>query len=404
MKNQILLACLTPTMPLKSINEYMLYQIFHPKLQVKNVRIFSRDKFIKAFVLVESNPDIEQVVEDFHQKQLNVGWLKVYVSHKQYVAFDLTIEEIIAMGEGDKVKESFDKTTALTNKSLPKNQYNSVLQSREAILTHKSLDMQLTEKQQTLKEKMPKTAKDLNKKGNIYFNYNDLGKKKNPLLRFSHDIEIAKEEQVRASKESYHKNNDEKKSQLRVDGVNIEKVDCISLINLFGCFGNVQWCLIDKKDKFAIIEMENRNQIDFSVKCTDGLLFFGQEIEVTRVPTSQTFKIESKAKRKCLFFRENDAKYYRFKDELTIKVNKPSKTLHVTNLSDEVSVSDLLEIFNKVHEPEEIFKLNRKGKTSAMFLVNFSEIGKSVEVLSTLHNKRFAGKLLKISFSHSFKK
>ena len=216
MKNQILLVCLTPTMPLKSINEYMLYQIFHPKLQVKNVRIFSRDKFIKAFVLVESNPDIEQVVEDFHQKQLNVGWLKVYVSHKQYVAFDLTIEEIIAMGEGDKVKESFDKTTALTNKSLPKNQYNSVLQSREAILTHKSLDMQLTEKQQTLKEKMPKTAKDLNKKGNIYFNYNDLGKKKNPLLRFSHDIEIAKEEQVRASKESYHKNNDEKKSQLRV--------------------------------------------------------------------------------------------------------------------------------------------------------------------------------------------
>lgn len=404
MKNQILLACLTPTIPLDSINEYMLYQIFNPQLAVKNVRIFSRHKFIKAFVLVQSTPDIERTVEEFHQKQLNIGWLKVYVSHKQYVAFDLTIEEILAMADGGKVKQSIDKTTAQTNKSIPNNQLSSIQTSHKAVITHKSLDMELVEKQRAIKEKMPKTAKDITKKANIYFNYNDLGKKKSPLLRFSHDVEVKKEEQVRASKESHFKDYKEDRAQLRVDGVNIEKVDCIALINLFGCFGNVQWCLIDKKDKYAIIEMENRNQIDFSIKCTDELFFFDKRISVSKVPSNQTVKIESKAKRKTLFFRENDAKYYRFKDELTIKVNKPSKTLHVTNLSEEVSVADLLEILSSIHEPEEIFKLNRKGKTSPMFLVNFDELWKSVEVLSALHNKRFAGKLLKISFSHSFKK
>jgi hypothetical protein len=403
MKNQILLACLTPSISLDSINEYMLYQIFNPKLKVKNVRIFSRQKFIRAFVLVQESPDNEAIVEEFHQKQLNVGWLKVYVSHKEYVAFDLTIEEILAMGNC-KVKQSMDKTTAFTNTSIQTNQLQSAQNIQKEIKIHKSLDVPDYAKQKAMKEKMPKTAKDITKKANIYFNYNDLGKQKSPLLRFSHDIELKEDESVRVSKESHFKNYKEDTAQLRVDGVNIEKVDCIALINLFGCFGNVQWCLIDKKEKYAIIEMENRNQIDFSIKCTDELVFFDQRIDVSKVPSSQNFKIESKARRKCLFFRENDAKYYRFKSELAIKVNKPSKTLHVTNLSEDVSVADLLEIFNSIHEPDEIFKLNRKGKASSMFLVNFNELWKSVEVLSSLHNKRFAGKLLKISFSHSFKK
>lgn len=97
----------------------------------------------------------------------------------------------------------------------------------------------------------------------------------------------------------------------------------------------------------------------------------------------------------------NRAKFYRYKQKLNIRVNKPTKLLHLTNLPSKMTPLLLYKIIVEIGEPLNLYKLKKKGVCSDMFLVEFKTVEKSIEVLSVLHNKKVEEKLIKVSFSHT---
>ena len=97
----------------------------------------------------------------------------------------------------------------------------------------------------------------------------------------------------------------------------------------------------------------------------------------------------------------NHSRFFRFKKNLNIKINKPTNILHVTNLSTKVSPIILYQLVSQIRDPVNIFKLAKKGVNSDMYLIEFEKIEDSTAVLCVLHNKKVDGKLMKLSFSHT---
>ncbi len=107
----------------------------------------------------------------------------------------------------------------------------------------------------------------------------------------------------------------------------------------------------------------------------DGQRLFGQILifePFKRTPESmQEFK---KSKTNQVYSLKGSFKYFRFKKKLNIKINFPSKTLHVTNLPEKVTPVMLFDIFSQIHEPVRIIKLKKRGVKSNMYLIEFSSL------------------------------
>lgn len=187
---------------------------------------------------------------------------------------------------------------------------------------------------------------------------------------------------------------------VRVDNLDTTAIDSSILFNLLGIVGNVIKLLFNTKRGFAIVELEQVSQAELACQYLNDMPFFGNVLKVAIYEAGIDWSNLHIGSESDIRVISGNSKYYRYKPNLKIKVNKPSKLLHVTNVSADISLSSLCSLVSEICEPNLISKLESKGKKSNMYVIEFNSEKDSLEVLSTLHDKLVSGLRLKMSFSH----
>lgn len=388
MKSSILLVCFTPVKNSPVANEYQIYKIFKEHVIVKNVRVFSREKQVKAFILLEDQESINRAISELHQKNSEIGKLTVYQSHKKYIAFEKSLHTII-------------------EENLPVDKKLS--QDGKKTFSQKEIDYLISKKssQQTLD-----SWRNKNDSGNLFgrvkkSGVGDFTRKKSQLgfdlVNREKSLDISdlsfKDQTKNLCKEFKEKPKRKKTKFLKVKGFDFNRCNHINIFNFFGCFGNVIRLLMDREQKRLILEIQDPVQTTYIKQNTDQAIFFGNPLKTSFFFDSEIFsKNEKNPKIKII---NNHERFYRFKKNLSIKVNTPTKLLHVTHLAERVTPVILYQLVSQICDPVNIFKLARKGSSSDMYIVEFEGVEETIKVLSILHNKKVDGKPIKISFSHT---
>lgn len=403
MKYPILLCCLNSSDKSVNVDEYTFYQIFSPQAVVKNIKIFKHNEQIKAFVQVEDESTLNRLIDNFHQKHLNIGRLKVFPSHKKFVAFDKSLKSILS----EKAKFlSVSRETIESPEFKPESPKNHYIANSLANKFSQKTKSDVLENKKFYN--FPQ-----NSEGNVgylhsqpYFKYNDL--KNSPKATKIDSLVSKNSEKIPASK-NIDKNinlilqakTNFKCNLLKLENIDVEVITCQMLLNLFGCFGNILRLAIHCDLNFAIAEFEDEEQAELTLTYINGLSFFGNTLKLAYSNDRYLLdEAESKPTNELKFIK-GFYKYFRYKPGLHIKVNKPSRLLHFTSLAPNITESALCQLIYQIHEPIKILKLGKKGTDSDMYLIEFKHLFQSLEVLSILHNKKVEGKLLKISFSHT---
>lgn len=396
MKSRILLCCLTPFTDPQSIDEFLIYQIFKKHSIVKNIKVFNRDSIVKAFVLVEDELSVKKAIEALNNTTLNIGKLKVFLSHKPYIAFSRTLKEIIqtsySKGEQD------DQTLLLDMNSSFKNIEFLVSEKTkrvdDSLETEKKLHSFLTDN----KKQESSFEEDEGFKRPVFnkvVNYKDLLLNKNDKTKG----ELSGEFSMMNLKRPYPQK--QKTTMVRVNGINGKKVTFVHILNFFGCFGNVKRLLTNLKENYSILDFETPNQARLVVRHVPDTLFFGSLLKAEYWCDEDVFDSVMQEPKSYIKTRINRPKFFRYKKNLNIKINKATKILHFTNLPDKITPVVLYQLVGQIKDPINIFKLAKRGTSSDMFLVEFESVSDSIEVLSVLHNMKIDGKLMKVSFSHT---
>ena len=192
-----------------------------------------------------------------------------------------------------------------------------------------------------------------------------------------------------------------KTSMVKITGIDAKKVNFIAILNFFGCFGNVKRLLTNFKENYSVLDFESPEQAKLIVKNVSGTVFFENTLKASFYFDVSVFDDLLVSPDPDIKTRTNHPKFYRYKKNLNIKINKPTKLLHFTNLPDRITPIVLYQLIGQIKDPINIFKLAKRGSSSDMFLVEFEELHESIEVLSILHNKKVDSKLVKVSFSHT---
>lgn len=190
------------------------------------------------------------------------------------------------------------------------------------------------------------------------------------------------------------------KKFIKIKNFDKDNINAAILFNLLGVIGNVTKMLYDMKKGLAIAEMKNPEQAELAQQYLNGIAFFNTILDISiyepGIKWTETF-ISSDSDMKII---DGNWKYYRYKPNLKIKINKLSKLLHVTNVSSNITLNDLYKLVSDVCEPNSIRKLGSKGKKSSMYLIEFQSEKDSLEVLATYHDRLVGELRLKMSFSH----
>lgn len=395
METKILLCCINPTIDSQLIDELAIYEIFKEFAVITNIKIFSRDVLIKAFVEVKSE-FVNKCIEKTHMQSFAFGKLKVYQSHKDNITFDKDLATII--------NESANGGTS--NSRMHSQKYQN---SESHSFSYKRLQSnKIVDKSNKSKPKLSDASKsfenlDVVFDADMYIDYQniksvtDINSKLPDLIKYYpvslehiHNMKLLQQKDPETFK------------VIIVNKVNVNKINCTMLMNLFGCFGNVKKVLLNIKGFFALVEMENEEQALLAIKHLDKNVFFDNNIKVKSSKYNTVcFKTLEKEQNPDIQYLRGHYKYFRYKEGLQIKVNKPSNLLHITSLSDKFTSYFLCQLLSEVHEPSRIVKLPKKSGVSDMYLVEFESLHQAVEVLSLLHNKKVDGKIMKISFSHT---
>ena len=187
---------------------------------------------------------------------------------------------------------------------------------------------------------------------------------------------------------------------VKVENLNMKRVDPSILFNLLGIVGNVKKVLLDSDKGLAIAEMAQEKQAQLACEFFHNTLFFGALIRVTIYPIHINWSDLYISPDSNIKVISGNSKYYRYKPNLSIKVNRPSKLIHMTNVASDLTLADICKLFSIVNEPNMITKLETKGKKSDMYLIEFQSEEEGLEVLTTYHDQVLNDLRLKLSFSH----
>lgn len=125
MQHQVnLLVCLNPSVPHITITEHTFRAIINPLAPIMDAKVICKEGLIKAFVRVENKDLAVLVIEKFHGKIFNVGKIKVFESHKNFIRYhdekDDSELDIKLLCE-----DTFEVDSKSRNKNNPDKKYNN---------------------------------------------------------------------------------------------------------------------------------------------------------------------------------------------------------------------------------------------------------------------------------------
>jgi len=191
-------------------------------------------------------------------------------------------------------------------------------------------------------------------------------------------------------------------SYLLIQHLNINHLKLNHILNLLGSFTNVTNFMIDRQSDTGVFAFLTDSRIDFIVSVLHDQVFFGKTLIAKKVTHFVDLASLLDFNSERLIVGAENRKNYRYQQGLVIKFNPPSKMVHLTNISPSLSQKNLFDILGKYHHPVRMVKLKqRSSSASEMYLIEFDQLFKSLEILSIFHNTNVAEKSIKVSFSHT---
>ena len=118
-KSYNLLVCLSPAIATETLGEHSFYSIINPIAPVLNLKLISREGQFKAFVEVENKLKADLIISKLHDQILNIGKIKVFVSHKQNICYDRTLDELLFNFGGRNQVNGLKNKSEFLSLSLP---------------------------------------------------------------------------------------------------------------------------------------------------------------------------------------------------------------------------------------------------------------------------------------------
>ena len=397
MATEVLLCIIKPDPKNAKPSEFDLYQIVSDHAAVVNIMIFEKEYPIKAFVEI-GKEYTEECLEQLHMKKLSFGLLKVFKSKKTKITFKQTLQNIITNGF---CKQIYNSDTEIME--AKQNNYDQVM-----CLPYNIKDLSNSysgSQQQALKNNssfytQSSTNQGFQQNKDYMYDIQHFYQKQHSFYPINISIPPRNNYFLTNSMGMY--NQPEQFNMRRVVWINnvSPKVNCLMLMNLFGCFGNILKIRLDTKRRYCHIEYELAYDAQLAVMFLHDQLFVGERLKVELSDYHgvklEGFKAQETSQIKCM---KGNEKYYRYKQKLGIKVNRPSPVLHFTSLSKKFNIFSLYFYIQKIKKPTMVIKQQKRGLNSDMFLAAFEDLSDSLEVLSKLHNKKEDGRLMKVSFS-----
>jgi len=391
MDHKVLVCLIEPTPSFIAVNEFSLYKIFSKYSIVRNIVIYNLENSIKAFIQINED-SVDRCLKKLHRKITDIGKIKVYL----YKGNNLYFGQCFSKNSTDFTEaENREKTEIFDNSPEDTPKANFI-----------NFDEKFNQQKNSLRTNYPKAKTDCQK-----INIQSIESNGSTVLdQVKESIDKLCGLSFKNQPSNSLSNQDEPISLkfgncnkiLLVSNLNVRKMNCTNLANLFGCFGNVSKVIINKRENVALVEMESEVQNHKVVKYLNGIRLQNTSLIVKSIRFSETNPFFcGNVNQKHLEFLFYNNKYHRFKEGLHIKINKPSKIVHFTALPSTFNSYRLYRFLSEIHEPVRIVKLERKGISSNMFLVEFDNVSKATEILILVHNLKLEDKLVKISFTHT---
>jgi RNA recognition motif-containing protein len=406
MESNVLLCCVWPTEECRFISNEMLGEVFSAYGNIVEIAIFCRKVMIKAFIEYDSSASVTSALEKLREVHLpSLGKLKVFKSTK------FSIRKRTQNKTGENPLDGNDSFTSLVEQF----DQDFVDRSKQSKNSQKQLTHPDSLRSYGHFRFMPSIASIHSLEDFISVNQDSTNRFRHishpDVLHFTDTVSQGDVCNSHSFGTLMFTNNPEHSKQLdkdqhlkvlMVNRLNVKKVKCQYLINLFGCFGNITKVLMNKENSYALVEFETHSSAVTAIEHLKNLTFFENSLKIKLSKySSLNFKTLEREENDKLDYLYGHSKFHRYKNGLSIKVNPPSNKLHFTSVPREVDAVILFEIIRQIHEPDQIVQLARSGLNSLMFLVEFKQIFHAIEVLAVLHNKQVNDKNLKVSFSHT---
>lgn len=398
-----LLCCVNPAGSPEDIDEFTLFQMIDPIAPVVNIKVFNRDSQVKAFAQVESEASAERVVEELHGKQMNIGKIKVFISHKKFISFDKSISQILARANRcSNGQISIDKSIDNAPESPP-NPYlsNSLNGLKSKIQSYSSWKKQpKANPYQHFSDKIV-----YSREINTGFDSDEptLHMKKKLAPCYESNMNFTKNKKNELTKTLKSLSLQTNNNCLKVSNFDIKYVSCQMLFNLFGCFGNVSKLLIHENLGHAVLEYEDEKQVQQAIKYFDCIRFFGRVLSVSGYTGPRVFDESSVSNPLNSTVYTNKTSNHRFAPKTISKVILPSRQLIISGFSSSITVDYVKQFVSKIHAPIKIDIQEGSEDSGLAFLVEFSFLYESFKVLSILHNSEYENQVLFVSFIKAIK-
>lgn len=397
MKLCTILCCLNPTCPAETIDEFTFYRMVNPVTQVINIKIFDRASQVKAFVQVSDEGAADIVIKELHGKQMNIGRIKVYTSHKKFISFDKPLPMILAMANRSSMEYDHGEQSSRKKPSLIGNPYlsNSGSSFKNTVPSYSSWKKSNTQNKivNYLDKTLYSKTIEINyeKSQSIYVTKKHMYHT-NPVLD-DEDDDVPKSKLVAKQSTMVEQTKFVKMSNLNAKAVNVQM-----LLNLFGCFGNVYRLVLTDNLEHAIAEYETEAQAATALKYTDCIRFCDKILSVTIYSGPEVFDDKNSIDGQQFTIYTKETTDYTFSNYSNLKFTPPSRMLALSGLPENANKDIVKDILGANARPLNIMDAKSQNDKTKSFWIEFNFLYESIKILSLINHMEYEGVTLHASF------
>lgn len=395
MKFTTLLCCINPSEELENISELTFYQILSPFGTVKNLKIISTYGQIKAFVQVENQQVADKIIRELSGKSLNIGRIKIFVSHKKFVAFEKSLEQILeeaAINHKNKpqapLSDSFDEDLVDYKRHIISSMQGKYL---DGVVRPSSSNenMNLGLKQKEVHNELCTISNGQMNTFNKTNNKSRINNKSGASILSKSTNNYAK---INSLTELEHW------KIIRIDNMQTEKISCQMLFNLFGCFGNILRLWFVQEDHVVFIEYELHKYALRAMKSANNVNYFYAEMHMSLSNEAAVLSYLNQKPIEKVKFVKGSFKFYRFKNDKKKPIKKLSRSLNFTNVSNSLDIESLCKLIASLHSPIKVIQGKFSNSSDESYIIKFKKLQESLEVLSLMHNRKVEGRKFNVEF------
>ena len=394
MKFVTLLCCINPSVESKDISELTVFKTVSAVAPVRNLKLIGSQGQIKAFVQVENQQVAEWIIGQLNGQTVEYGKMKVFLSHKKFVAFEKPLQKVLAEAAGVARNPKFACRSGRTND-----------------FSHSGSSGRLGPGERDLENSDSRNAPFENSKNqghHFYESFENLSKAKIDSLGRPYGAQSRNMTNTFDRKDTLATENSGENSKTLTDpdswrtvvlrNIRTDRVSCQMLFNLFGCFGNIHRLWFVEDEKMVLIEYEQPAHAEMVARSADLVPYFDDAMRIRLVSEAQAFECLDRVREDRVKFVKGSFKFYRYKDDTARPIKAFTKTLHFTNVSNKLTCESLCRVISELHTPIRLVEGQFRARAEQSYIVEFEEYQQCLEVLSLLHNRKVEGRKLNVEF------